>query len=71
MRISPDFAQNFGNQWTASIGPIGQTMTEVEFNRCGSSLVGWVPEIVITDPVPVSIVGADIVGDNLGLQAAG
>lgn len=70
MRISQDFGQTWGNELTASLGPIGATGTEAFWTRPGSSLMGWVPEIVITDPVrPIAIIGADIMGTKLGMSA--
>lgn len=67
LRQSKDFGQTWGNERRAAIGAAGKFATQVVFPRCGSSEVGWVPEVVISDPVPVRIVGADIEGDNLNL----
>ena len=71
LRVSSDFGLTYGNEIAASIGRIGATHTEVLYTRLGSGLPGWVPSIVISDPVPVQIVGVDILGDNLGIQSAG
>lgn len=72
MRISHDFGQTWGNELQAALGPIGATQTEVFWTRGGSSLTGWVPEIVITDPSrPIAIVGADIMGAKLGISSQG
>jgi hypothetical protein len=72
LRISHDFGQTWGNELQAAIGPIGATGTEVFWNRLGSSELGWVPELVITDPArPVAIVGGDILGSNLGIGGQG
>lgn len=67
LRVSNDFGQTWGNELSASLGPIGETQTEVFWQRGGSSTTGWVPEVVITDPArPIAIIGADIMGKKLG-----
>lgn len=69
MRQSKDFGETWGSERRAAIGKIGKRETEILFTRCDSSETGWVPEIVITDPArPIAIVGADLTGDNLGIQ---
>jgi hypothetical protein len=71
LRESEDYGQTFGAERQASLGAVGKTCTEVLFTRSGQFITGYVPEIVITDPVPVRIVGCDIEGDNLGIQQQG
>lgn len=65
LRISRDNAKTWGNERTRPIGRLGETKKRVFWTRNGSSDTSWVPEIVITDPVPTRIVSASIVGRGL------
>lgn len=68
LRVSQDYAQTWGNERRASLGRVGKTQAKMFWTRLISSETGWVPEIVITDPVrPIAIIGADITGQNLGI----
>lgn len=71
LRESKDYGQTFGPERQAPLGAVGKRSTEVLFTRSGQFVGGYVPEIVVTDPVPVRIVACDIEGDNLGIMAPG
>lgn len=72
LRVSYDFGRTWGNELTAALGRQGETGTEVFWTRLGSSELGWVPEVVITDPArPLAMIGADLLGSNLGISAQG
>lgn len=66
MRISKDYAKTWGSELSRAIGRSGETHKRVFWTRCGSSPISWVPEIVITDPVPVKIVSATVIGRGIG-----
>jgi len=68
LRVSHDYGQTWGNERTRPIGKIGQTEQKTFWLNCGSSEKSWVPEIVITDPVPVRIVGASFLGRGFAQQ---
>lgn len=68
LQISQDFGQTYGNEQLAPLGAVGKRMTEVLWTCLGSSEMGFVPKVVITDPVPVRIIACDIEGENLGIQ---
>lgn len=70
LRISKDAGKTWGNQSVRSIGAEGAYQTRVFWTRLGSSQTSWVPEIVVTDPVPVRITSASIVGRGLPAQKA-
>lgn len=70
LRVSKDFAQTFGSEQSRSIGRAGDTQKRVFWTSLGSSPISWVPEIVISDPVPSRIVSADIDARGLRSQAA-
>jgi hypothetical protein len=71
VRVSEDFGNTWGNERQIPLGAVGKRTTEVLGTRFGSSDMGFVPEFVITDPVPVRIIACDIDGDNLGLENVG
>jgi hypothetical protein len=60
LRISHDDGQTWGSESARSIGPMGQRDRLVFWSRLGSTRSTWVPELVISDPVPVRIVGASV-----------
>lgn len=68
LRISRNFAKTWGNELMRSFGAIGDYDKRVFWNRLGSSPVSWVPEITISEPVPVRIVSASIEGRGFGQQ---
>jgi len=71
MRTSADL-KTWSNTQLASAGTQGSFGTRVYWTRLASSDRAWVPEIVVSDPIPWRIVGADIEGRNLqGLRADG
>ncbi len=71
MRVSHDYGQTWGNARARPIGPMGATEQKTFWLNCGSSEKSWVPEIVITDPVPVRIVGATFLGRGFAQQGQG
>lgn len=66
-RYSRD-GKTWGAEVTASAGKIGNYQTRMIWRRCGSSDRLWVPEVTMTDPVPIRISGAMIEGS--GFQQA-
>lgn len=59
MRFSDDGGHKFSNEKWASFGKIGQTKTRAIWRRLGHSR-DRIFEITITDPVKVSIIGAEL-----------
>lgn len=59
MRYSDDGGHTWSNEKEAFLGKIGVRRARVKFNRLGQSR-DRVYEIKITDPIPVSIIGAQI-----------
>jgi len=57
LRLSKDGARTWSDEYTASLGAIGQYQTKVAFRRLGiaEQMTFW---IRVTDPVKVAIVGA-------------
>lgn len=70
LRGSRDYAQTWGNETTRSIGRIGETSKRVFWTRLGSSPISWVPEVVISDPVPTRIVSASVQGRGMANAAS-
>lgn len=68
LRTSRD-GKTWGSERQASLGEIGRYQKQVFWNRCGSSDKLWVPEVTITDPVPLRLSGAEI--DGTGFQSTG
>jgi hypothetical protein len=58
LRWSDDRGKTWGNEIQEPMGRLGETFQRVVFNQLGSSRIGRVYDVVITDPVPVSINGA-------------
>lgn len=65
LRVSKDCGQTYGNETSRSIGRSGDTDKRVFWTRLGHSRTYWVPEIVISDPVPVRIVSASVQGRGI------
>ncbi len=59
LRISPDGGKTFGAERWRTLGKIGEFATRVRWLMCGRGRQ-WMPEIVVTDPVPTPIVGASV-----------
>lgn len=68
-RFSSDGGKTFGYERWAGSGRVGQYTRRVFWNRLGSPRL-WVPEIVMSDPVPWRIVDALINNDANTRQAA-
>ncbi len=68
LRVSKN-GKTWGNERTASAGQQGDYGRRVVFHRCGSSDRLWLPEIVVSDPVPWRIAGARIEGQGIQAQA--
>lgn len=56
-RFSADGGHTWGDERTASMGPLGQFGTRVYWTRMGAPRL-WVAEVTLTDPVPLRIVDA-------------
>lgn len=56
LRISRDGGSTWGNERTRTIGKVGEKKKKVYWNACGSGY-DLVPEVSISDPVPVVITG--------------
>lgn len=60
MRISRDGGKTWGNEHWTTAGAMGQWLTRVVWNRLGRFRDGMgVLEIVVSDPVPFRIIGAE------------
>lgn len=59
LRISGDGGKTFGNERLSGAGKIGSFGTRTRWLRCGSGR-RWMPEIVVTDPIPWKLLGADV-----------
>ena len=59
LRVSPNGGKTWGNERTRSAGALGQYGTRTIWDRCGSGR-RWMPEIVVTDPIPWRILGAQV-----------
>jgi hypothetical protein len=55
LRYSIDRGKTWSNERQQSAGKIGETNKRVFWPQCGSSRIGWVPDVIMTDPVPMSI----------------
>jgi hypothetical protein len=67
MRFSLDRGKNWSYERRQSLGQIGQDSTRVFWTQLGASRLGVTAEIVVDDPVPVSINGAliDVGGSTM------
>ena len=68
MRYSDDRGKTWSNERQASMGMLGMDKTRVIYRQNGSSRLGKAYEIVVSDPVPVSINGAYL---ELGTRETG
>jgi len=61
LRISTNGGKTWGAERDRSAGAVGQYSTRVFWTRCGSARRGdaWQPEIVVSDPIPWRITGAN------------
>jgi hypothetical protein len=59
LRISRDGGQTFGAEHWTSLGSMGQYRTRVIWNQLGNCR-SFVPQLVISDPVPARIIDASI-----------
>jgi hypothetical protein len=57
LRISGNGGKTFGNELLAPAGKIGEFGARTRWLRCGSGR-RWMPEIVVTDPIPWRLLGA-------------
>ena len=68
LRTSVDL-KNWSNSQSVSAGAMGAYSTDIYWTRLASSTKMWVPEIVVTDPIPWRIVGATVAGRNFQGQS--
>ena len=59
LRVSGDGGKTFGNERLAGAGPIGAFGVRTRWLRCGSGR-RWMPEVVVTDPIPWRLLGAGV-----------
>ena len=59
LRVSGDGGETFGNERLAGAGKIGQYGARTRWLRCGSGR-RWMPEIVVSDPIPWRVLGATV-----------
>jgi hypothetical protein len=57
LRVSPDGGFSWSSEMWAPIGRSGNFDARVSFRRLGSAH-GFVPELTITDPIPIAITDA-------------
>lgn len=71
MRVSQN-GRSWGAERRTTAGRMGDYDHQAFFTRCGSSEKIWQPEIVVSDPIPWRLVGAQIegIGIRAGRQAA-
>lgn len=63
-RVSRD-AKTWSNQRTADAGAMGKYSTRTYWLRNGSSTLVWIPELVVTDPIPWRLLGAEYDGHGV------
>ena len=59
LRVSGDGGETFGNERLAGAGKIGQYGARTRWLRCGRGR-RWMPEIVVSDPIPWRVLGATV-----------
>jgi hypothetical protein len=59
LRISRDGGKTWGSERWRSAGAIGKYETRTQWVRCGSAR-HWVPEVVVSDPIPWRLTGARV-----------
>tara|TARA_R110002110_G_scaffold139_2_gene557 strand:+ start:625 stop:2118 length:1494 start_codon:yes stop_codon:yes gene_type:complete len=59
LRVSGDGGKTFGNERLAGAGKIGEYGARTRWLRCGSGR-RWMPEIVVSDPIPWRLLGASV-----------
>jgi hypothetical protein len=59
LRISGDGGKTFGNELLSGAGKIGKFGARTRWLRCGSGR-RWMPEIVVSDPIPWRLLGASV-----------
>lgn len=59
LRLSRDGGKTFGVEHWTSLGPLGQYQTRVRWTQLGNGR-SFVPQLVVTDPVPTRITDASI-----------
>ena len=64
LRISYN-TKTWSNQRSATAGAQGQYSTRTYWLRNGSSTLVWVPEIVVSDPIPWRLIGAEYDGTGV------
>lgn len=60
--------RTWGAQKSIGAGAIGEYGVNVVWNRLGSSMKAWMPEVTVSDPVPYRLSGAQI--DGTGMMQA-
>ncbi len=65
VRWSKDFGRTWSSEQRLGVGAIGDYGHRVFHTIAGSSLKAMVPEVVITDPFPMRIVGAEVQGRGI------
>lgn len=61
LRVSVNGGKTWGAERSRSAGELGNYTARMRWHRCGSGRY-WVPELVVTDPVPWRLVGAQYRG---------
>ena len=59
LRISGDGGKTFGNELWSGAGKIGKFGARTRWLRCGSGR-RWMPEVVVSDPIPWRLLGASV-----------
>jgi hypothetical protein len=59
LRVSGDGGKTFGNERLSGAGKIGEYGARTRWLRCGSGR-RWMPEVVVTDPIPWKLLGAAV-----------
>lgn len=58
MRYSDNRGKDWSSDLEAPMGQIGEDFVRIIFNQLGSSRIGKTFEVVVSDPIPLSIMGA-------------
>jgi hypothetical protein len=58
LKYSKDRGKTWSDERPESMGKMGETEKRIIWPQLGSSRIGWLVSVVVTEPVPLSINGA-------------
>lgn len=62
--------KTWSNERLCSAGKMGQYGKRIFWGRCGSSTGLWIPQIAVSDPIPLRIAGAKVEGTGFEMARA-